>query len=568
LLLVNEAGVPTTPASFRESTLCSVLDLVVLGEGEAGEREALSRHRDEDQAWGLGLASYCAFIHSSFGQAADLAERALQQSVDQETRLLAQGAMALASAGPSGASDSVPLDDLLAEGMESLEQLEGGVIACFLRYLFAEAALATARVSLAAQLAAGADSAAAQWTGPEGKEHSFVSFIRINRVRAFAFAGRIDAARAAHELLVANGPNPDTAPMLALVVEATGILVQGNAAERSQVRTLADRLAGVFPEPKDYLSSGAWLLVAFGLDAAGEVRRAARFALTAAGGDPDAPRLTIIDRVLLLELLVKQAAVEGDLDAAEAWCAHARTLADNPIANSTVSRIQARVDLLAGRVGEAELGAERAVEQAREVGRAIEVSEGELVMGQIQIALSMPGEARKRLEQTVLRSDAEGHLAVRASARRLLRGGGQRLRPSPGSEWDGLSTREREVALLVAHGLSNIAIASELHISANTVRVHVSRVLAAFGASSRFAVMARIAELLPSEGNELAPLTSRQVAVAERIAKGYGNAEIAQDLGVSKKTVEKHITDICRAWQTSSRLGVARLVIGGGLQHE
>lgn len=555
-------------AEPRRATLCAALDLVVLGEMQAAKQDVLDRHRDVDISWGLGLASFCAFMNSSFEESALLAQQALQQASDLETTLLALGAAGLASSGCPEGSCPPLFEEPLTEWIGQLDQLDRGMVACFILYLFAEAALACARVSQAVQLVGAIDYDRIEWTNAQGIEHPFLSFVRINQVRAFAFSGRIDAAKTAHQRLLASAPKPTTAPILSMLAEATGILVQGNAAERPQVRALADRLAGVFPEPRDYMSSGVWLLVAFGLDAVGEVRRAARFALTAANGDPDASRLTIIDRVLLLELLVKQATAEGDLDAAEAWCSRARVLADNPIANSTVSRIQARVDLLAGRVQEAVDGAEKAVEQARSVGRTIEVAEAELVVGQIQLASSMPGEARKRLEQMVLRSEVEGHHAARVSARRLLRSAGQRMRPAPGSEWEGLSVREQEVALLVASGLSNSAIATELHISANTVRVHVSRVLAAFGASSRFAVMARVAELMPSQSQELAQLTARQVAVAERVAKGFGNAEIAQDLGVSKKTVEKHLADICRAWQANSRLGVARLVIGGGLNHE
>ena len=85
--------------------------------------------------------------------------------------------------------------------------------------------------------------------------------------------------------------------------------------------------------------------------------------------------------------------------------------------------------------------------------------------------------------------------------------------------------------------------------------------LAAFGAASRFAVAARVAELFPVPPQEQpSPLTPRQWAVAERIAAGLGNAEIGRELELSVKTVEKHIGEIFRRWDVSSRVGIARIV--------
>lgn len=566
-LTVTEGSQSNTPVGSRHAVLSAVLHLVT--QGESGRAKQLAHdHFHLDRSWSLGLAAYCAFMSTDFAAATKLSAEARGQAQDVEASLLALATSALATAGADSRSPAPVRVGDLCSGLDDLSGLDGQEAAVFLRYLYSEAALACAEVSLAERIVTASGRQAGPLVDVHGGEHPFTVFIRINQIRVAAFAGRIAAAKAAYDQLLIEMPPEQESAFVALAVEATGILVSGNAAERAQVRTLADRLEGMLPGPRDYFSSGIWLLIAFGLDASGEVRRAARFALTAADGDPDAPRLTIIDRALLIELLVKQAVEEGDLDAAESWCSRVRNLAANPIADSTVARLQARVDILAGRVQEAVVGADQAVDRARSAGRAIEVAEGELVAGQARVALSMPGQARQRLEQMALRSEAEGHQAALVAARRLLRGVGQRLRPAPGSDWSGLSDREREVALLVVAGLSNGEIAAELHISSNTVRVHVSRVLAAFGASSRFAVLAQVAELLPEEPRVLTPLTDRQAAVAERIAKGFGNAEIALELGVSVKTVEKHVTDICRSWQTNSRLGVARLVIGGGLKSE
>lgn len=74
-------------------------------------------------------------------------------------------------------------------------------------------------------------------------------------------------------------------------------------------------------------------------------------------------------------------------------------------------------------------------------------------------------------------------------------------RPSPGP-WrspllDGLSPREREVAVLLAEGLSNKAIARRLGVTIGTVKDHVHRVLGATGCGSRTAFVARYLTATP-----------------------------------------------------------------------
>ena len=49
--------------------------------------------------------------------------------------------------------------------------------------------------------------------------------------------------------------------------------------------------------------------------------------------------------------------------------------------------------------------------------------------------------------------------------------------------------------------------------------------------------------------------------MAEHIARGRTNDAIARDLGVSVKTVEKHVSEILRRWQVASRIGIARLAL-------
>jgi DNA-binding NarL/FixJ family response regulator len=58
-------------------------------------------------------------------------------------------------------------------------------------------------------------------------------------------------------------------------------------------------------------------------------------------------------------------------------------------------------------------------------------------------------------------------------------------RPAPPAGLDDLTAREREVLALIAEGLSNLEIATALHLSPLTAKTHVSRILGKLGARDR-----------------------------------------------------------------------------------
>lgn len=64
-----------------------------------------------------------------------------------------------------------------------------------------------------------------------------------------------------------------------------------------------------------------------------------------------------------------------------------------------------------------------------------------------------------------------------------------------------LTPREREVAILLAHGLSDRAVAEELSISERTVTTHVGKILKKLGFQSRaqVAALAVQQQQLPSD---------------------------------------------------------------------
>jgi len=523
----------------RDATLRAVLDAVAADDLPAAVARADLAFRTDGDGWHRALGAFARFLSADYAGAVLLGDESLALAGDDlGLRQLARAARGLAAAGRT--VEGTP--DHLGEALAELDRTPASP---FTAYLLAEAALACARLDLSAEFIARAPAAPL--------DHPYAAVATIMRVRLLVFRGRIAEASA----LLATIPPPHHG-LLSLLVSATETLVRGNAAERGEVRALADRLESRHPEPRDYLASGCYLLVAFGLVAVGDVQRSARLALLA-GGDDALSRLATADRGLGFELLVAAAGIEGDLDAADSWSAQARVLLDDPIANATVERLTARIALLHGDAETAVEWADRAVTSARAQGRVVEAAEGEIVAARARIATSHAGDASARLEALVGDADESGYLAARRAAARELRAAGRRLRPVPGSEWHGLSERERDIALMVAEGLGNREIATELHLSEHTVRAHVSRVLAAFGAASRFVVAARVAELFPEPaGAPAAALTPRQQAVAERIARGAGNAEIGGELGLSVKTVEKHVGEIFRRWGVGSRVGIAR----------
>jgi DNA-binding NarL/FixJ family response regulator len=151
--------------------------------------------------------------------------------------------------------------------------------------------------------------------------------------------------------------------------------------------------------------------------------------------------------------------------------------------------------------------------------------------------------------------------AARAWARRAAPGGvPPRQRRGRGPGWDSLSQREQQVALLAAEGYSNSRIAQALLLSERTVQSHLSRALAALQVSSRAAIPARLGSSAV-DPERLDGLTARQREVAVLVAAGCSNREISDRLGITDKTVEKHVQAIFARWEVASRTAIARRVV-------
>lgn len=510
---------------------------------------------DPGDAWELAVAAFAANERLDQSRAVALAQRALERvtpETDAVVRVAAYGARAFAASTElldgtwtDIAPTLTPTGDPIADARPWLGHLGDGDDAEFARYLLAEAALTCARVGLAAELPPPHPHG---FLVRDGEPHPFSVVFTVLAARIAAFHGRIAVAqqvidRAESEI-----------PLLALLVDATSSLVHGNAADPQRTRALAERVRTENPRPDTRIAAGCHLLASYGLIAIEDVRAGAALVL-AAGGDADLDRLMITDRAIGIEMLVNAALGDDDPDAAEAWAARAERLAGSPICDATVERTRSRVLLARGDAAGAAVAAERAALRARAEGRMIEAAECERLAARAAISARDGGAAGRRLQAMAEEANRTGHAAAVHAATRELRAAGRRLRPLAGSEWEGLTEREREVARLLLDGLTNSDIASALYLSPHTVRVHVSRVLAAFGVASRFALAAKV----PATRAITAPeLTERQRAVVVELATGAGNAEIARRLEISVKTVEKHLSEIMRRLDVSTRVGVLR----------
>ncbi len=459
-------------------------------------------------------------------------------AADPPTAVLEAATRALAATKDPGV-DGV---DHLAALPALADEAGNGRVAGFARYVAVEAALASARLDLAQELVVGS-SAHETWAG-----HPYAPVMLACNARTEIFSGNIAAAL---ELL--EGPAPDSVP--GHLVRATKALAAGNAADLDTMRALIAEVEAADVAPTEHLGRGVHLLLAFGVVALGDTLGAVRHLLRAGGG-ADLERLTIIDRVLGYELLVAASATENDLALAQAWEQRAVAWADHRIAAPTVSRIQARVALLAGDPATAEQHAAEAVEAADRDDRAIEQAEAEVVRARARISSDQVPQATRDLRAAVEAGDQTGHAAVRLAATRALRPTRRRLPPPNGTGWDSLSVRERDVAELILAGVDNAGIAESLSLSPTTVRTHTTRVLTAFDVGTRIGLLAATRQR-PHGELRTPGLTSRQAEVADLVAAGRTNAEVAERLGISIKSVERHVTDILSRWEVRSRFDLA-----------
>lgn len=529
----------------RSGLMADVLLHLAEGTPESALARCLAAGERYDDPAALGLAGIAGFWLGDYAQATAHAQAGLAAAADDEASAICAAAVALAAAGDVDAEPGAAWEsgrDLVAAADRASRWWAGT------RYVVAEAAMVTVRMEDAGAVLADPPVPAEAWSG-----HPFAVLMVVCQVRVAVFSGRVDDA------IALLGPMRSAAvpgSRLALVVGAVEALVHGYGGDDDAVATslaVADHVPEV---PRDFVDRGVLMLLAYSAMALGDTATAAAMTLRA-GADEGLSRCTIIDRALGLEILLSAALDGQDLDAAAAWLAGLEELAGHPIADTVVLRTRARHALAAGDPDAAVELATRSVEVSVGDGRQFEVAEGEILLARAEVARREVGAASRRLRDLVAASDATGHAAVRRSAGAALAATGRRLPPIAGGGWAVLSAREAEVARGVLAGQDVEEIAAALFLAPGTVRTHVSRVLCAFGVATRVGLLAAVG-VDAVEPAARPPLSPRQEEVAALVASGRTNKQVAAELGISVKGVEKHVADILARWDAGSRFELAR----------
>ncbi|MBN9176521.1 MAG: hypothetical protein J0I43_04040 [Microbacterium sp.] len=424
------------------------------------------------------------------------------------------------------------------------------------RYLLAEAALSVAAFDVAEQLIEESGLAPGQVTAPgedDGRIDGAALTLQLLRARLHAFRGTSGQARDIRDGFMRHG---EGVPARALVV-LDAIAAYGNAQigdRRSFERASAEVLLRARGDV-NYLSVGSCLYIGWGMRTLGQLQASA--ALLAAVGGTDLSRCKLWDRAFAYEIIILAAAQRGDLARAEELLDRATELSGYLVAASAVARSQGAIAAMRGRLDEARAHAIASVELDEALGSHIEALRGR----QLHASLDPdPVRAAAALREIASEADRLGVESVRALAAREWR----RLAAAHTGlvgDLSVLSSREREIAALLAEGHSNPTIARLRFLSLGTVKSHVAEVLAVLGVRSRVELAARLAGA-PVAG-DVADLSPRQLEVARLVAAGRRNAQIADLLGLSERTVEKHVSAILDRLDVTSRAAIAARIPPG-----
>lgn len=266
------------------------------------------------------------------------------------------------------------------------------------------------------------------------------------------------------------------------------VRVAASAPGDPEALATAEEAVATMGPSDNWRASMAWCMLGYAALTGGDPQRA-RDALLRAGGD-DLGGLQPSMRPLLSELLVTAALSTGDIDSASAWAERARSEAEQlglPVQRASAMRSAAQLALHGGDpAGAATLLSGAAALCARS-GAAFWEARSLLLAAPAMTAAGFGARGAAMWEQ--------GHRLATGGGAGLLVGLAEMTRPSePRMSFAApprlasLTAREREVAELVAEGLTNQAIATRLYLSPRTVETHLSRVFRKTDVATRAAL--------------------------------------------------------------------------------
>jgi DNA-binding NarL/FixJ family response regulator len=277
--------------------------------------------------------------------------------------------------------------------------------------------------------------------------------------------------------------------MLAFVLAfQSQILAQTRRPGGRSALDVADEAAASAGATDSWWANVAWCMLAYAALDAGDPHRASDILLRTGGGT-DLHRLQPTVRPNCLEALSGAALALGQIDAAARWAERADKEAEQlglPAQRGAALRSLGRIAAQQGDAAEAARRFTAATESAASGATLREAQSLLLAVPHAQAAGENAEAAAMWHRGSRLAADGGAHsLAALA----------EHLRPAifsgPAEPTGGLAAltkREREVAVLVARGLTSRAIASRFRLSPRTVESHIARIYQKTGAPSRAAL--------------------------------------------------------------------------------
>ena len=325
------------------------------------------------------------------------------------------------------------------------------------------------------------------------------ALMRTTRAFASLYQGRVAEADADLDAAVEASMLTRNPIFLcwALTMKSWASLIRGEVSEAARI---AERAIAAVEDSDDPVTATSAIYLGDALLASGEAVRARDSLLDYAGG-PGLPRVERGTRARAYEILTRTELDLGDQAAAEQWVRFAEESAEGlGIEGRTADAARARAayELAGGDVGRAVAAAREAVAAAQNAGLAIEAQRAAIILGR-GLAAAGDEEAAAVLEaaRATLAEIGAEHYANQAS--RELRRMGIRVSRRAGRRGD-----------VVANGIG--------------------------------------------------ALSERELEIAELVAAGQRNREIAESLFLSVRTVEGHLRRIFGKLEISSRTQLATMM--------